>query len=252
MAKVPVAVQMYTLRDLTSKDFVGTLEKVAAIGYAGVELAGTGGLSAAELKGVLARLKLAPAGAHVGIESFEGDLEKTMAYYSELGCKTLIVPWLSEDRRKGPDGWAKLGRFLEEVGGKLKARGLSLAYHNHDFEFQKVDGKYALDVLFEAAPKNLKMELDLYWAKRGGEDPHAYAAKYSGRVTHLHVKDMAAGPDKHFAPVGTGVIDFSKIFAEASSWGVEWFVVEQDDCYGTPPLDAIATSFKNLQKAGVV
>ena len=253
MANIPVGVQLYTLRDLTAKDFSGTLEKVAAIGYAGVELAGTGGLSATDLKKLLERLKLRACGAHVGLGELEGSFDKTADYYSEAGVKTIIMPWLSADQRTGADFWKTLGKKLNDIGAKLRARGMTLAYHNHDFEFAKTDGQYGLDILFASAePQNLKMELDVFWAQYAGENPATYAAKYKGRLPLLHMKDMTSDGQKHFAPVGTGLVNIAEIVKIAPSLDVQWFVVEQDDCYGASPLDAIRTSLENLRKLGVV
>lgn len=247
---IPVSVQMYTLRDLTAKDFLGTIEEVAKIGFGGVELAGTFNVSAKDLRKHVESLGLIISGAHVGIDPLTNDFEATTDYYHAAGVEHIIVPWLPPERRKN---WAEFGKSLNALGAKLKAKGMTLCYHNHDFEFAKEDGRYGLDLIFSnATHENLQAELDLYWVARAGENPAVYIKNFADRVPLVHVKDMAAGPEKRFAPVGTGVMDFAPIFAAAESLGIEWYVVEQDNCYDTPPLEAIKTSMRNLREMGIV
>lgn len=243
-----IAVQMYTLRDLLKTDFLGTFDKVAAIGYRAVELAGTGSTAPAELKKHLDNLGITVCAAHVGIADLEGDLDKVIVTYGTLGCKTLVCPWMAPERRG--DQWPATARALAPIADRLNAKGFALGYHNHDFEFETVNGKPALEVIFETAPA-LKVELDCYWVVRAGQDPVAYINKYANRIPLLHIKDMAAGPDKRFAPVGTGIIDFKPIIAAGKAAGTQWFIVEQDNCYDTPPLDAIRTSFANIKSLGL-
>ena len=115
----------------------------------------------------------------------------------------------------------------------------------------KIVGKYALDVLLENSdPELVKLEVDVYWVKHGGDDPVARMTRLGQRVVALHLKDMAAGPDQKFAEVGTGILDFKAILAAAEKTGAKYGAVEQDETYGTPPLDAIRTSFENLKKLG--
>lgn len=250
MSAPQVAVQLYTVRDLLAKDFVGTLKQVAHIGYQAVELAGTGNLSAVELKKTLADLNLKTAGAHVGIEQLEGDFDKTVAYYKEAGVSTIIIPWWPEERRKTREDWLANAAIIDKIGAKLTPLGFSLLYHNHDFEFKTFDGAYALDLLLDNA-HSVGAELDTFWVTFAGENAAAYITKRAGRVQNIHVKDMQAGPEKKFSPVGQGIIDWKPIFAAARAAGVKWFVAEQDNCYDLPPLESIRISFENLKKMGV-
>jgi sugar phosphate isomerase/epimerase len=230
----------------------GTLKRVAEIGYTTVELAGYGNLKKPqEVKKALddAGLK-APAG-HWAIDVLEKDVERILEECQVFEMTHVVVPYLAEDRRKDAAGWKATAKRLDEIGSFFHGIGVELAYHNHAFEFQKFDGKYGLDILWEnTTPHLVKAEIDVYWVKHGGVDPAAYIDQLGDRVRLLHLKDMAAGEDKRFAPVGTGLIDFKAILAAAEKHGVRWGFVEQDNTYDTPPLDAIRTSLENLKKLG--
>ncbi len=250
MATIPVCLQAYTVRDDSAQDFYGTIQKVATIGYAGLELAGLYGKDAKELKTVLDDNGLIVPGAHVGLGDLQ-NLEAALETYKTLGAKYLIVPYLPAEMRTSMDDYKKLAASLAEIGEKINKAGFGFAYHNHDFEFEKFGGDVpAYDVIFDSAPA-VKVEMDAYWVKKAGYDPVDYIKKYAGRVPLIHVKDMTE--DGKFAQVGEGTTDFEPIFAAAESvGGVEYYIVEQDSTYGTPPLDAITTSFQNLQKMGKV
>jgi len=251
--KLPVCLQLYTLRDDLKADFAGTLEKVAQIGYAGVELAGFGGLSAEDVKGLLAKNNLIACGSHVGIEAMEKDLDSVIAQHKTIDTPFVTVPYLAEDRRKDIGGYAALAKQLNDLGAKLKAAGLTLCYHNHAFEFEKFGGDtYGFDLIFgESDPALVQIEMDTFWVKKGGEEPAAYMRKYAGRVPLLHLKDMTGDADGKFAEVGEGVMDFPAIFAAAPEAGAKFYIVEQDQCYNHSPLESVAISFRNLQKMGI-
>jgi sugar phosphate isomerase/epimerase len=251
-AVIPIAVQLYTVRDLAAKDFPATMKQVAAIGYKSVEMAGYGNLkTAAEAKKALDDAGLSVAGTHAPIEQLEKDIEKVLDENETLGSKVIICPWMPEARRKDAEAWKAVARSLNQAGRACHERGIDFAYHNHSFEFQKFDGKTGLDIVFEnTEPHLVKAELDVYWVKHGGEDPVARINKFGDRVIALHLKDMAAGDDKKFAEVGTGTLDFKAILDAATKNGVRYGAVEQDNTYGTDPLAAIKTSYENLKKLG--
>jgi sugar phosphate isomerase/epimerase len=253
MAQLPISLQLYTVRDLTAKDFGGTMRDVAQIGYRYVELAGYGNLkTAAEAKKALDDAGLKASGMHAPIDVLEKDPSKSFDEADVLGLKNIICPWIPEERRKDAAAWRTIAGILNRAGQAAVDRGFDFAYHNHSFEFQKFDGKYALDILWEHTDHKLvKSELDVYWVQHGGVDPAAYIRQLGGRCILLHLKDMAAGPDKRFAPVGTGILDFKAICDEATKAGVKFGVVEQDNCYDTPPLESIRISLENLKKLGV-
>ena len=260
MPTLKPAVQLYTLQNDVKADFAGTVKKLADIGYKGVELAGYGSAGSAEAArracddaGVVA------CGAHVMIDRFQNEMEAVVSEMKTLGTKTVAVPWIGEDRRGA--AYVQTAEFLQRAAVACREAGLTLCYHNHAFEFEPIpaspahpelEGKDGMDVLFSDAAPDLKSELDVFWVKVGGHDPAAYVAKLGGRVTLLHLKDMAAGGGNKFAPVGEGTLDFPSIVAAGAKAGVEWGVVEQDNCYDTPPIEAVRTSFENLKKMGLI
>ncbi len=252
MAKIPVAAQMYTVRDRTANDFVGTFKEVAKIGYAGVELAGDGGLSAKELRALLEDLNLKIAGNHVGIQKLESSLDDTLRYNHELGNPYIVIPAIPESRRSDASAWRQTAEALNRIGRSCKDAGMTLCYHNHAAEFQRFDGKFGLDILLNESDPNLVFaEVDTYWVKYGGEDPAAFIRRHPGRARLLHLKDMANDAERSFAEVGEGILDFKAIFAAAEIGKTEWYIVEQDACK-RPSIDSLRISFENLQKWGLV
>jgi len=243
-----VALQLFTIRELTEDDFLGAVEKVAKIGYDALEFAGYGGLSAKEVKQLIDNLGLIPVGSHEGFEGLAKGLEARIEFNLELGNKYIVVPSMpGQWRDKGVDGFKQFGERLNVMGEKIKQAGMGFCYHNHNFEFEKVDGKYLYDHLFEATdPELVKAQVDIYWVQVGGEDPVAHLKKYAGRCPLLHMKDMTAGEDKMFAPVGAGIIDMKGIIQTARETGAEWFIVEQDSMQ-LPVLEAIEISLKNMR-----
>lgn len=251
MAQIPVALQLYTVRDELEKDFTGTLRKVAEMGYANVELAGFGGMSAIDLKATLDEFGLKAIGSHVGLNLLEGDgLGKTIEDHKLIGVPYIVVPWLAPERRGDKASYLQLAETLNEIGETVKQGGQQLCYHNHNFEFDQVfDGKPALEILFdETDPDLVKAELDTYWVLFAGTDPVEFLGKYPGRFPLIHIKDMDKD-DRSFAPIGTGTLPLDRIVQAAPAAGAKYLVVEQDRCKG-PSLDAIRTSLGNLKAKG--
>lgn len=250
MAKVPVALQMYTVRDEQAKDFKGTFRQVAQMGYPGVELAGTGGLGATELRDLLATLKLQVVGSHVGLPQFESELDKVVTYYTALGSRYLGVPALPNEMRN-PAGFHKAAAAMNKIGAQLKSAGIALYYHNHAFEFDVTEGQRGVDILYkETDPTLVKLEIDVYWVHYAGQDPAALIGKYAGRFPLVHLKDMVgSGAQRTWAEVGEGIIDFKPIFAASEAQGVEWYIVEQDRC-ARPSFESAKLSLQNLKKWG--
>ena len=250
MTGIPVALQMYSLRDLTAEDFVGTMRSVAEIGYAGVELAGYGGLSAPDMKALLEELGLKPAGSHVGLDLLEKEMESVIEYSLGIGNPYVVCPSLPRDRRQDEASLRATAQSLNRIGAACKERGLQFCYHNHAFEFQTFDGKCILDILLESTgPELVQLEVDTYWVQFAGLDPADLIARQSERVTLVHLKDMDA-QDRSFAEVGEGTLDWKAIFAASEGAGAEWYIVEQDRCK-RPPLESVRLSLENLRAMGV-
>lgn len=253
MPGIPVALQLYTVRDVAADDFAGTVRQVAEMGYAGVELAGnTGGMSPAELKAFLSDLGLKLAGSHIGLDLLEGDLQKIIDDNLALGNPWIVCPWMPEERRQNATGWREAAEALTAIGSKVREAGLQLCYHNHSFEFETFDGKTGFDIFYEAADAELvKAEIDTYWVQHGGEDPAATIRRFAGRCPLVHLKDMTDDPQPTFTEVGNGILDFQAIFAASAEAGAEWYIVEQDRCDG-PSVESARTSLESLRQWGVV
>ena len=253
MAKIPLALQMYTVRDQMAADFTGTFKEVAKIGYAGVEIGtGAGNMSGADLKKFLEDCGLKLCGVHVPIDALDKDLINVIKYNLALGNKYLVCPWLPEERRNSAAMWQRTARVMASIGAALKGDGLLLCYHNHSFEFQKFDGKYGLDIFYDyCEPELVQAEIDTYWIQHGGEKPAEYIRKYGNRCPLVHLKDMLADEQKTFAEVGSGILDWPAIFKASEAAGAKWYIVEQDRCQ-RPPLESVKISFENLKKMKVV
>lgn len=245
-----IGLQLYTVRDLFAPDPIGTLEKVAAIGYREVEYGGGGyeAMDHAALRKAMDRLGLTAPSIHVGYDALAGKFDETVAMARTLGADTIIVPWMEEKFLEAA-AWrgavADFNRFAE----RLKAVGLGFAYHNHDFEFTHKDGDRTLfDVLVaEGDPELLGIELDLFWAIKAGQDAKALIRRLPGRVYAYHVKDMTA--EGAMTSVGKGVIDFADIFTLNDMAGVRHLYVENDQS-PAPYLPDITTSFTTLSRLG--
>ncbi len=255
MSKIKWSIQLYTVRDHLAKDFAGTVQKLAKIGYSAVEVGGAFGdlKTAAEAKKALADAGLTVSGAHVMVDPILADPAKVVADQVEmLGNNLIIVPWIALDG-KGVAEYAAFARQMEKAAEILGKSGAMLAYHNHSFEFKPISkGVDGMSTIWgNTSAAMVKAELDMFWVAHGGYDPVKYLEKLAGRVVALHVKDMEVGPDRRFANVGEGIIDYKTVIGAALKAGVSKFAVEQDDCYGQDPLEAAAVSFRNLEKMGL-
>ena len=228
----PIAVQMYTLRNVATLD--EQLKIVHDAGVHAVETVGTQNVTAAELKQLLDKYAIKAVSTHVQLADLRKDLDSVVTFNQALGNTYLVVPYLGDkERPTDAAGWTALGEELGGISRQVQARGMTLAYHNHDFELVDFDGKTGLELLFDAAGPSLKSELDLAWVARAGHDPAAMLAKFSGRVFAVHAKDNApkgqATDEGGFAALGQGVLDWKVILPAARKAGVQWYVIEHDE-----------------------
>jgi len=249
MNRFPIAVQPYTVREAMSRDYVGTLEKLAAIGYEGVELGPPPeGTSVDDQLALLRRLNMRVVGTHASFDNLDVDFDRLTDYLRQAGGRYVAISMRFDSK---DDLLRKAERF-NRIGRTCREAGATFLYHNHDWEFERFDGDYALDlILRETDPELVKLELDTYWAAKGGVDPVAYLSKLSGRCPLLHIKDMEAGEEKFFAEIGEGVLDFPAIAEAAAKAGTEWLIVEQDSCR-RDPFESLTVSYRNLQKMNLV
>jgi sugar phosphate isomerase/epimerase len=248
--KPTIALQLYTVRDPLAQDFEGTLAQVAKAGYKNVELAGLYNRTPQQVREILDKLKLKAVAAHLGLDLLSDKLDQTIAEAKVLGYTNLVLPWLGEEFRT-PEGYAKAAKVLEAAGRKAADAGMTVCYHNHNFEFAKLaDGSRGWDILYgKSDPKFVQSEMDLFWVTFAGEDPLKLMQQFTGRLPILHIKDMAAGPEKKMAEVGTGVIDYKAIVKAAPACGVKTYVIEQDNNWAGAPVASAKLSLSNLKKA---
>ena len=269
-----IGVQLYSVRDRLEKDFVGTLEGVAKIGFKEVEFAGYYNHSPEDVRSLLDRLGLRSPSSHIMLDAIAKDIPGQVKSAKTIGHEYITVPALIPPLmgKVAPDFWSKTAAEFNRVAKALKAEGLGFAYHNHNFEFEKLpDGRTGYDVLLtETDPALVQFELDLLWATIAGQDPVAMFAKNPGRFVMWHVKDVKGVDAAHtlamsttegspmqrlqklagsLAAVGTGDIDFRRIFAAAGTSGMRHFFVENDSAPQTASsLADIETSYKNLRQ----
>jgi sugar phosphate isomerase/epimerase len=221
-----VALELYTVRDETSRDFVGTLRRVAQLGYTGVEFAGYGNLTAPEMSALLAETGLRAVSTHLRLDALQGlQLDEAIHYCQDIGCSIIVLPSLPHEQRT-LIGIQALAPQLNAIGQRCQEHGITFGYHNHDFEFTRVEGAYLLDHLLQTTDTSLvKLELDVYWAAYAGVDPVAYLQQHADRIALIHLKDMAA--DHSMTEVGKGILDMQSICAFAEEHNL-WGIVEHD------------------------
>lgn len=252
---------LYTVRDAMGADPKGTLQAVADAGYAYVEAAGYDngkfyGMTPTAFKEYLTSIGLEAKSAHMGMVTLE-NADQLIADTKAAGISYFVIPVPPMGMFTfGPDGMGMKGtpeelvEILKTLGAKCAAAGISLLYHNHDFEFmENENGVVVADYILENTdPAEVNFQMDLFWVTKAGANPMEYFVKYPGRFKAWHVKDM--NPEGQFAPVGTGSINFSLILADKDAAGMEVYFVEQDQTFDLDPLEAIKISHKGIKDFG--
>jgi sugar phosphate isomerase/epimerase len=232
-----ISIQLFTLRSILATDLEGTLSALADIGYRKVELAGTHGRTAAEFKRILDRFHIRATSSHVGID---GDLNQAIEDAHTLRQSKIVVPFVNLPTIAE---WRAFTVRLEAAGELYRRAGLDLGYHNHAHEFAPIDGVRPYDVITAGTTRrNVHLEVDLYWAVTGGVDPVRVYWDNFPRVRQYHVKDRAA--DGSFADLGTGTIDFRRIFRLTHANEVDEYIVEHDE--PTDPLHTAQVGYQYL------
>jgi sugar phosphate isomerase/epimerase len=253
-----IGLQLYTVRDAMKSDFEGTIAKVAQIGYKEVEFAGYFEHSPKDISAVLKNNGVTAPSCHAPYETVEHKWEQQIEAAHTIGHKFIVCPWIDPKQRLEPGGMKRAADLFQKAGEASLKAGIQFAYHNHTFEFQPSEalgGKLPYDVLLATDPKYVEMELDLCWISVAGKDPVEYFNKYPGRFPLVHVKDMktlpkgadaaSADPEKvmsDMTDVGSGVIDWKRIFPHSEQAGIRHYFVEQDS-----PADAFASITKSYQ-----
>lgn len=274
--KLPVGIQVYGLRDLlenTPEQFPVVMKQVKELGYDGVELAGLYGMDPTFIRDTLAEIGLTPLSAHVPLADMMADIEKVIADYQLIGVDYLVVPYLPEEYRHLTPGYPVVIEEMKKIGVAVKAAGMKLLYHNHNFEFVRLEnGTFGFDDIYRQVPADLLMvEPDTCWIKVAGQDPVEYIHKYGSRCEVIHLKDFVkeGNPQNlykligietekkeedtgffEFRPVGFGQMLWEPILNASLEAGAKWVVVEQDEHYDLPPMECARRSREYLKILG--
>ena len=196
---------------------------------------------------MLGRHGLRAPASHVQLRAGLEGWEQTLEAAKLIGQTYVVVASVAPGERRTLDDWKRIAERFNRAGEAARKHGLRFGYHNHDFEFPLIDGQVPFDVLLaETDPRLVVIELDLYWITKGGKDPLDYFAKWPGRFPIVHVKDMDATPEKGFADVGKGIIDFRRIFARSRQAGIRHYFYEQDRTPGDP-FESARVSYQYLR-----
>lgn len=275
MKNMKVALQLYSVRQAMNIDLEATLLAVKEMGYDYVEFAGYAITDANEMRALLDKYGLTAISIHQGLDPFFQNAEAAINTVKALGVKYCAIPWYPLEKLQGEE-WNKTMKSFADYAKALSEIGVGLLYHNHDFEFTKDGDQYVMDKLYNTLGADIiNPEFDTCWIHYAGEDPCKYIRKYAGRQNVLHLKDfvcknLASGPvydlidangvdskgatkednGFEFRPLGLGIQDFPAIIAAAEEVGIEYLIVEQDNCYDTPVLEAARISREYLKKLG--
>jgi sugar phosphate isomerase/epimerase len=248
---IPIAVQLYSVRDDCKRNFDNALAEVASMGFEGVEFAGYYDYSGkpAELAKRLETLGLKAAGTHIGLSALEGDtLKKTIDFHAAIGCPFLIVP--SDQAFTDPDGSKVLADKFNVVAQKLKPLGMACGYHNHKAEFDTHDGRTYWDLFAERTTREVVLQQDCGWTMAAGHDPAAYVRKYPGRTRTTHFKaTVREGDSGKKAILGQDSVDWKSVYAACSEvGGTNWIILEQE-VYpdGKTPMQCTRESLAGLK-----
>jgi sugar phosphate isomerase/epimerase len=243
--KIPLGVQLYSVREECEKDFPGTIKAVSQIGYKGVEFAGYYNTSAADIRKMLDDDGLVACGTHTAYETVHGDaLKKTIEFNHTIGNRFLIVPYMTAD---SADDWKKRADEFNAIAETLKPENMRIGYHSHEHDFHQFDGQSSWEIFGRNTSPDVILQLDTSNAADGGADPLAELKKFPGRTRSIHIKPHGAGEE---SVIGEDKLPWADIFAWCQrQGGTEWFVVEHET--SKDPLDTIRRTFAALKKFGI-
>lgn len=247
--KVPIGVQLYSVRRIAAQDFPGAVAAVAKIGYKGVEFAGFYNRTAPEVKKLLDDNGLKCCGSHTGIDALLGDaFERTVEFNHTLGNPFIVVPGLPAKYNSSRDAWLETAKLFDELSAKLEPHKMRIGYHNHSREFQPLDGELPWDTFCGHTRKQVVTQLDIGHVVNAGQDPVAFLKKYPGRALTVHVKEYSA--TKKDVLVGDGDVKWDEVFRTCETAGkTQWYILEQENQH-FPDLAGVEDSFQRLKKMG--
>ena len=247
MSGIPIALQLYSIRDEMAQDVPATLQKVADMGYDGVEFAGFHDHDPEELGAMCQDLGLGIAGAHVGVDAIqEFELQATIDSMLKVGNDYIVVPGLPMEYRESIEAWETTAELFNVATDSITKHDLEFGYHNHAHEFEPIEGEIPWEVLMENTREDMFGQLDIGHCIRAGQDPALYIERYPGRSLTVHVKDF--DPDNEDALVGEGVADWDLLFQLCEDvGGTEWYIIEQEH-YPVPPIEAVEICLNNVKE----
>ena len=239
--KLPVGLQLYSVRNLLPKNFEGTLMQLSAAGYTEVEAAGYFDKTAADFGNALHKAGLKCISTHHPLTALKTQFNQLIEYAQALGLEYIICSWAGVHRdptRTGElslDDWRYVADQFNEIGARVKSAGMTFGYHNHWVEFGTENGIVFFDELLKRTdPKVVCFEMDCGWVIAGGHNPVEYLGKYPERFPLFHIKDLVKGQDGkwHDVVMGKGTIDYRPIFRAAT--GMKHYFIEQEEFTGDP------------------
>jgi len=240
-----IGVQLYTVRNEMEKDFDGTLKRIAALGFDELEFAGLYNRDPKDVRKMVEKLGMKIVGSHINSDKLKENPESLIAETKALGAKYMILAWIPQEHRKTLDDWKNWIILMNKVGKMSQEKGIQFLYHNHNFEFEPVEGIVPFDLILEKIDRRfVKFEVDLYWLKLAGREPENLFAKYPKGFPLSHVKDMSK-TENAMVDVGDGRIDFAEIFKQSETSGMKHYFVEHDDT--KTPFESLERSIEYLR-----
>lgn len=245
---LPVAVQLYSVRDHLAQDFAGTVRKIAEMGYAGVETAGFPGTTPEDAGRLFRELGLQVPGAHSPLPI--GDQrDSVIAAMEAIGCQRIVSGGIGPDHYKSIDAIKRACENFNAASRAAREHGMTFGVHNHWWEVQDVEGRWAFDVLLEELDPEVFFEIDTYWVQTAGVNAAEFVARYAQRAPLLHIKDGPLELGQPHVAVGEGKMDIPAV-VRASGGAAEWLIVELDNC-ATDMMEAVERSYQYLVKEGL-
>ena len=255
MIETMLGAQMYTVRQYTQteQDYLESLKKVKAAGYHAVQLSGASPAIAPQtVRHMLDDLELIAASTHVAFDTMLAKTDEVIAEHEILNCRYIGTGSMPPQYATSAQGFIDFANDANKVASAFKKAGYQLVYHNHQFEFQRFNGKLGMDILLEETNEDFQFEIDTYWVQTGGGDPRDWIRKVNGRMDVVHFKDMVIGTERNqmMAEIGEGNLNWAAIIRACREIGVKWYLVEQDICQ-RDPFESLAISLRYLHRMGI-
>lgn len=242
-----MGLQLYTVRSALAKDIEGTIAAIAKAGITELEFFNPFGKDTAWWNALLKQHGLTAPSSHEALPKTDAEWDPIFHRAHDMGHKLIVVPYVGDEYRGSKANWQRLAERLNTGAQKAKAAGLQFAYHNHDFEFAPVDGTTGYEILTTQTDANaVKLELDLYWTVKAGQDPLALMKRWPNRIVAVHVKDAGPAPERKMLEVGAGTLDFKTIIATGRKQGLQHWFIEHDN--PTDPIASITASAAAMKK----